>query len=41
MNLENDIRDRKDAVTIAVINKNMIEKIIPIKKKYQQVTFIL
>jgi hypothetical protein len=28
-------------VTIAVINKKMIEKIIPLKQKYKQVTFIL
>ena len=41
LNLENDLRDRKDSVTIAVINKKMIEKIIPLKKKYKQVTFIL
>ncbi len=41
LNLENDLRDRKDSVTIAVINKKMIEKIIPLKQKYKQVTFIL
>lgn len=41
LNLENDLRDRKDSVTIAVISKKMIEKIIPLKKKYKQVTFIL
>jgi hypothetical protein len=41
MNLENNVRDRKDNVTIAVIDKNMLEKIIPIKKKYPLTTFIL
>lgn len=41
MNLENDIRDRKDNVTIAVIDRNMLDKIPPIKKKYPQAAFIL
>ena len=41
LNLENDLRDRKDSVTIAVINKKMIDKIVPLKQKYKQVTFIL
>lgn len=41
MNLENDIRDRKDNVTIAVIDRNMIDKIPEIKKKYPQTAFIL
>lgn len=41
MNLENDIRDRKDNVTIAVIDRNMLDKIPVIKKKYPQTSFIL
>lgn len=41
LNLENDLRDRKDSVTIALISKKMIDKIIPLKKKYKQVSFIL
>ena len=31
LNLENDLRDRKNSLTIAVINKKMISKIIPLK----------
>jgi hypothetical protein len=41
MNLENDIRDRKDNVTLAVIDRNMLEKIPSIKKKYPHAAFIL
>lgn len=41
MNLENDIRDRKDNVTIAVIDRNMLDKIPAIKKKYPHTAFIL
>lgn len=41
MNLENDIRDRKDNVTIAVIDRNMLDKIPSIKKKYPHAAFIL
>lgn len=41
MNLENDIRDRKDNVTLAVIDRNMLDKIPQIKKKYPHAAFIL
>lgn len=41
MNLENDIRDRKDNVTIAVIDRHLLDKIEPIKRKYPQTAFIL
>ena len=41
MNLQNDIRDRKDNVSIAVIDRNMLDKIGPIKKKYPHAAFIL
>lgn len=41
MNLENDIRDRKDNVTLAVIDRNMLDKIPSIKKKYPHAAFIL
>ena len=41
MNLENDIRDRKDNVTIAVVDRNMLDKVPAIKKKFPQTAFIL
>lgn len=41
MNLENDIRDHKEKVTLAVVDRNMLENIPQIKKKYPQAAFIL
>lgn len=41
MNLENDLRDKKDNVTIAVVDRNMLAKLPEMKKKFPQVAFIL
>ena len=40
-NLETDIRDRKDNVTIAVVDHNMLDKVPALKSKYPHCTFIL
>ena len=41
MNLEDDIRNMKNNVVIAVIDRNMLDKVPMIKKKYPQTAFIL
>jgi hypothetical protein len=41
MNLENDLRDKKDNVTIALIDRSMLSKIPEMKKKFPKVAFIL
>jgi 5-methylcytosine-specific restriction endonuclease McrA len=41
MNLENDLRDKKDNVTIALVDRNMLPKLPEMKKKFPKVAFIL